>query len=82
MKEIKKIQIWSNGQNIDLNYINIYIKFDDLKSIAEFGYDLFANETPYINGEITLKDTEYSNWSGNNEEAFNIILQKLNLELI
>ena len=81
MKEIKKIQIWSNGQNIELNYVNIYIKFDDLKSIAEFGYDLFANEVPYINGEIALKDTDYSTWSGNNEEAYDIILGKLNLEL-
>jgi|APHig6443718053_1056840.scaffolds.fasta_scaffold712971_1 hypothetical protein len=82
MKNIKKIQVWSNGQNIELNQINIYIKFDDLKSIAEFGYDLFSDKTHFINGEISLKDQEYKDWSGNNEEAFNIILNKLNLELI
>jgi hypothetical protein len=82
MKNIKKIQVWSNGQNIELNKINVFIKFDDLKSIAEFGYDLFSDETHFINGEISLKDQDYKDWSGNNEEAYNIIIGKLNLELI
>lgn len=82
MKEIKKIQIWANGQNIELNKINIYIRFDDLKSIAEFGYDLFSDQTSYVNGEIALKDKEYLDWSGNNEEVYSIVTKKLNLELI
>ena len=82
MKNIKKVQVWSNGQNIELNQINIYIKFDDLKSIAEFGYDLYSEGTSYVNGEISLKDQYYKDWSGNNEEAYNIIIGKLNLELI
>jgi hypothetical protein len=82
MKKIKKIQVWSNGQNIELDTINVYIRFDDLKSFVEFGYDLFSNETSYINGEIALKDKEYLQWSGDNEEAYLIVSKKLNLELI
>jgi hypothetical protein len=82
MKEIKKIQIWSNGENIELNYINIHIKFDDLINVCVFSYDLLKDEQSIVNGEIILNGNEYLEWSGNNDEAFNIILQKLNLELI
>lgn len=82
MKNIKKIQAWSNGENIELNQINIFIKFDDLKSIAEFGYDLYSNGISYINGEISFRDEEYQNWSGDNDDAYEIIIKKLNLELI
>ena len=82
MKKIKKIQVWNNGQLIDLNYININIKFDDLVNVCVFSYDLLNDEQSIVNGEVVLIDEQYKKWSGDNEEAYLIVTNKLNLELI
>lgn len=91
MKEIQPITIWNKGT---ANMFSLKLISDNLKDMAVFVYNLISyNENAdIINGEsvsnilatgnIEITESDYSNWSGGNDQAFEICAQKLNITII
>jgi len=93
MKQIQPIQIWKDGKLITANYLDLSIVHDNLQDIAVFLYRLCrytvqgedqSLET-VIEGNQAISGQEYQNWGTTedaNEEAYTIITNKLNIQLI
>lgn len=94
MREIQPINIWSNGQSLQANNLDMYIINDNLSSSATFYYQLLKVTTDQegqtssqqlSQGNLTMSGTDYNNW-GNvgdiNDEAYTWAAEQLNLTLV
>jgi hypothetical protein len=93
MKSIEPVTIWKNGKSQEANILNAYIINDNLESSCSFYYQLCSSgqgteAMPLIihqtlaDGNVTMDGENYLAWSGDNEEAYTYIAEKLNLTLI
>ena len=92
MKAIQPVNIWSGGQSLQANNINMYVVNDNLSSAATFYYQLLKVETIDDNtstqqlaqGNLTMSGTDYDNWNTTpdiNDAAFVWAAGQLNLTL-
>ena len=94
MKEIQPVNIWSNGQQVQANNINMYIINDNLSSAATFYYQLLSvttdqdgntSSSQLSQGNLTISGTDYETWGDNgniNDEAYVWATGQLNLILV
>lgn len=92
MKKIEPIQIWSNGQLQTAEFLNVSIVADNLKSQANFFYQLFETDQSQLpvglaiaQGNITMSGSDYENWNNDpsiNDAAYIWVASKLGLTLI
>jgi hypothetical protein len=92
MKAIQPVNIWSGGQSLQANNLDMYIINDNLSSSATFYYQLLKVETIDDNtssqqlaqGNLTISGTDYDNWNTTpdiNDAAFIWAAGQLNLTL-
>lgn len=93
MKAIQPVNIWSNGQSLQANNLDMYVINDDLSSSATFYYQLLSITTDgdgntiskqLTQGNLTISGTDYDNWNANpdiNDAAYTWAAQQLNLTL-
>jgi hypothetical protein len=92
MKAIQPVNIWSGGQSLQANNINMYVVNDNLSSSATFYYQLLKVETIDDNtstqqlaqGNLTISGTDYDNWNATpdiNDAAYVWAAGQLNLTL-
>jgi len=93
MKQIEKIQVWKNGEQLEASLLNAIIVNDNLETACTFYYQLMTGgqgtESMPISvgqsvaeGHISLSGEDYLEWSGDNNYAYEYIASKLNLILI
>ena len=93
MKQIEKIQVWKNGEQLEASFLNAIIVNDNLESACTFYYQLLTGgdgtEAMPISvgqsvaeGNISLSGEDYLSWNGSNDYAFEYIAEKLNLTLV
>lgn len=87
MKQIQTINIWKDGQQKKANYFYLKVIYDDLKNYATFYYSLneFEESSIITDGNITISGEEYDLWGSSediNNEAFNMVANKLNIQII
>jgi len=87
----------ADGVFYDVKYINIGIQ-DDLKSQAFVNFDLMIEEEIEVEvegkmetrnalrsvagGQLMIKDEDYQNWDNSNEGLYEIVCNKIGLELV
>ena len=92
MKAIQPVNIWSGGQSLQANNLDMYVINDNLSSSATFYYQLLKVETIDDNtttqqlaqGNLTMSGTDYDNWNTTpdiNDAAFVWAAGQLNLTL-
>lgn len=89
-KEIVNIDIWSNGSFVSCNWLIITLVFDDLINVARFYYEIGIYNVndgfkSIVNGNENLTGTDYENWGNSkdiNEEAYILVAQNLNLQIV
>ena len=92
MRAIQPVNIWSGGQSLQANNLDMYVINDNLSSSATFYYQLLKVETIDDNtttqqlaqGNLTMSGTDYDNWNATpdiNEAAFVWAAGQLNLTL-
>ena len=92
MKAIQPVNIWSGGQSLQANNLDMYVINDNLSSSATFYYQLLKVETIDDNmttqqlaqGNLTMSGTDYDNWNtvpDINDAAFVWAAGQLNLTL-
>lgn len=89
MKQIQPIQIWKDGTLVTATHLSLSINYDNLQDTAVFLYRLcryIADDIETISeGNQSIIGEDYQNWGtteGANEEAYTIITNKLNIQLI
>lgn len=89
MKQITPIQIWKDGALETATHFNLSIVYDDLQNSALFLYKLCRYDEENIitlaEGNQSIIDTDYQTWGTEldaNEEAYTIIMSRLNLTKI
>jgi hypothetical protein len=92
MKNIQPIQTWKNGESKTASVLDAYIINDNLSSSCTFYWMLkeadVVSEEQTISGQVladgnfTLSGDDYINWDDSNEQAFQLIADHLNLELV
>jgi len=93
MKKISAVTIWKNGESQEANLLNAIIINDNLQTSCSFYYQLCSSgegteAMPLVigqtlaEGNVTMEGENYLAWSGDNEEAYTYIANKLNLTLI
>ena len=92
--EIQPVQIWTNGQSSQGNYIDASIVSDNLNDYAQFYWqisnvvtDSEGNETKQTlaQGNTTISGADYTAWGESqdiNLAAYQYICSQLNLTLI
>ena len=92
MRAIQPVNIWSGGQSLQANNLDMYVISDNLSSSATFYYQLLKVETIDDNtttqqlaqGNLTMSGTDYDNWNATpdiNDAAFVWAAGQLNLTL-
>jgi hypothetical protein len=92
MKAIQPVNIWTGGQSLQANNLDMYVISDNLSSSATFYYQLLKVETIDDNtstqqlaqGNLTISGTDYDNWNATpdiNDAAFVWAAGQLNLTL-
>lgn len=92
MRAIQPVNIWSGGQSLQANNLDMYVINDNLSSSATFYYQLLKVETIDDNtttqqlaqGNLTMSGTDYDNWNATpdiNDAAFVWAAGQLNLTL-
>jgi len=94
MKAIQPVNIWTGGQNVQANNINMYVINDDLSSSATFYYQLLnvttdgegnTSSQQLAQGNLTMSGTDYDNWNTTpdiNDAAYVWAAGQLNLTLV
>jgi hypothetical protein len=88
MKQIQPVEIWLNGLVQTGNYINAFIKNDNLQDTAIFFWSIFNSDTEMIQlsqGDLTLTGEDYLLWDTSNDinqAAYDWICFQLGLTLI
>jgi hypothetical protein len=93
MKAIQPVNIWSGGQSLQANNLDMYVISDNLSSSATFYYQLLKVETIDDNtstqqlaqGNLTISGTDYDNWNATpdiNDAAYVWAAGQLNLTLV
>jgi adenine-specific DNA methylase len=91
MKDIQPITIWNKGT---ANKFSLKLISDNLIDSAIFVYELISynenadvmnGENKYetlVSGNIEIIESDYSNWSGGNSEAYQLCSNKLSITII
>ena len=88
MRNIQPIQIWQNGQFIEVSLLNVKIVYDDLDTSCKFYYQLKNNNQnnllsqKIVDGNVDLSGQDYLEWNGSNEDAYSYVAQQLNLTIV
>lgn len=83
--EITPLQVWNEGEQVEVNKLGIEISYDNLVSSASFKFVLFKDDDAIITGYCVLDGQDYIDWgysSDINEDAIIRIAAKLNLSLV
>lgn len=91
IQDIQPIQIWNNGEQVQVEKIGVEISYDNMINFANFKYSMFSNyvnpdyqNPPVYIGYIGIEGQDYIDW-GNagdvNQEAIKYVCQKLNLTI-
>lgn len=83
--EITPLQVWNEGQQVEVDNLGIEISYDNLISSAAFKFVLYKNNDPIITGYSVLDGQDYIDWGDSsdiNEDAVIRIAAKLNLSLV
>lgn len=94
MKEIQNLTIWNNGQ-FTANRFNLKLISDNLMDTAVFVYELYnydstpvdpmKGESQYtllLTNNLTIDGLDYTNWTGDSLQAYQICATKLNIVLL
>jgi hypothetical protein len=93
MRPIQPIDIWSGGQQVQANNLDMYVINDNLSTSATFYYQVLSVTYSQDNimttqqlaqGNLTMNGTDYDNWNANpdiNDAAYTWAAQQLNLTL-
>ena len=92
MKQIEKIQVWKNGEQLEASLLNATSQ-DNLDNSCNFYYQLLVGgqgteampimySIPVAEGSLTLSGEDYLAWDGTNDAAYAYIAEKLNLTLV
>lgn len=83
MKQIEKVSIWDNGTNQSAEILNAYAVNVTLGISATFYYSLLsATKQTLASGNLTMSGDAYSEWSNNDEYAWEWIAGQLNLVIV
>lgn len=83
MKQIEKVSIWDNGTNQSAEILNAYVTNLTLNVSATFYYSLLsATKQTLSTGSLTMSGEAYSEWSNNDEYAWEWIAGELNLVIV
>ena len=81
MKTIEPISIWDAGQNKQADILNAFAVNVTLNVSAAFYYTL-SNETEQLaQGNLTMSGEAYTQWSNDDEYAWDWIATQLNLTI-
>jgi protein involved in sex pheromone biosynthesis len=89
MKKIQDVSLWVNGQSINVDTLVVVLTNDNLSDTATFTY-MIGNETgnpiipfqAFANGVVNVDGQDYNDWDNSNEQAYEIVAEKLNLTII
>jgi len=79
---IEPVLIWSNGQTIAGNNLEVYSSYDNLTTESTFYYKIQKDSQSLVNGNISIVGNDYDLWMANNfatDWALTFICMKLNL---
>lgn len=87
MKAVQQVQVWKNGEEKQANAFNLILINDDLKSSANFYYQLIASDEEgssemLADGNVGMSGEDYQNWDDSNDGAYNYCAGKLNLTIL
>lgn len=94
MRAIQPVNIWSGGQSLQANNLDMYSINDNLSSSATFYYQLLkvtvdqdgnTSSQQLAQGNLTMSGTDYDNWgtAGDiNDAAYVWAAGQLNLTLV
>ena len=83
MKQIEKVSIWDNGTNQSAEILNAYVTNLTLNVSATFYYSLLSvTKQTLSTGSLTMSGDAYSEWSNNDEYAWEWIAGQLNLVIV
>ena len=91
MKAIQNVQVWKNGEEKQANAMGLILINDDLATNANFYYQLLASSTDeegnvsseqLADGNCSMNNSDYTDWDGSNDAAYNYVAGKLNLTII
>lgn len=78
--DITPINIWKDGQQMTATQFVMKSILDDLETKATFYYELKTNDDKMVSdGNLQLKEEEYSSWDGTNAWAYEWAITKLSL---
>lgn len=89
MKKIQTLNLWINGQTIPVDTFVVTLTNDNLSDTATFSY-MIGNETgnpiipfeSFTSGVVVIEGQDYLSWDNSNEQAYQIVSQKLNITII
>lgn len=82
MKKIQPIQIWYNGQLIEVTQFELNATIVNLETSARFSYALISEDNTKLNeGSLIMDGKDYQDWQ-NDQYAWDWAATKLNLELL
>jgi hypothetical protein len=79
---IQPVQIWSNGQTLAGDNLEVYSIYDNLKSESKFYYQIQKDVQSLINGNMSIVGSDYDLWMANSfstEWALTFICTQLHL---
>jgi hypothetical protein len=96
MKTITPVNIWHEGSLKEASLLNVAISYDDLNTYATFVYRIMVAEEPssepnmppmtinsiVASGTMYMGGQDYIDWNNSNDEAYEFVADKLNLELV
>ena len=82
MKTITPISIWDAGQNKEANILNAFAVNVTLGISATFYYTLSNEQEQLGQGNLTMSGEAYTQWSSDDEYAWEWIAGQLNLTII
>lgn len=90
MKAIQNVQVWKNGEEKQANALGLILINDDLATNANFYYQLLASTEvdgnvsteQLADGNSSMNNSDYTDWDGSNEAAYEFVASKLNLTIV
>lgn len=89
MKTIQNVTLWLNGETKTADKLSVILTYDNLSDSATFTYSIgietgnpITDFLPYASGVIVINGQDYIDWDNSNDEAYQIVAEKLNITIL
>ena len=89
MVQIQNLTLWVNGNQETADSLLVVLTNDNLSTFANFTYIIGKSTgnpiTPLknlVSGTMLIDGEDYNDWDNSNEQAYEIVANKLNLTII